>query len=418
MPKQQKNICILPWLHLNIHPSGDVTPCGHTDLSKPFANVEGNSVNDILNNDQFKKLRRDFLAGKRPEICSACFNLEDLNIPSARQWHNEIFDHQMKIIDLTKEDGSLPEVQVHSLDVRMSNVCNFSCRGCYPKSSSSWSEDFEKLTGKKVQKKLTTVNSQTVQELLSRLDQVEKVYFAGGEPFLMSETYELLEKLKFNNQTDVDLSFSTNLSTLKLNNKSIIETLKGFSDVKLYISIDDEGERGEYFRKGLDLRLFCQNLFEVRKLLPEVKCFATITINIMNVSNLENLIKYLINDLGFNTSEFLYNFLTVPKELNAQNLPHKMRLEIIKKLEHLENEYLQNKLKTLSFDEKVLFKKHLSDYKFLDKVISFLSIDGDESLLKDFFEYTEALDVIRGESFKKLFPELVTLKQVLPYKSE
>jgi len=68
--KQQKNICILPWLHLNIHPSGDVTPCGHTDLSKPFANVEGNSVNDILNNDQFKKLRKDFLAGKRPEICS------------------------------------------------------------------------------------------------------------------------------------------------------------------------------------------------------------------------------------------------------------------------------------------------------------------------------------------------------------
>ncbi len=410
MSKAAKNICILPWLHLNIHPSGDVTPCCHTDLSKPYANVDGKSVNDILNNALFKQLRKEFMNGERPEICSTCFKLEDASIPSPRQWHNKVFDHHMPLIEATNEDGGLSKVDIHSLDVRMSNVCNFSCRGCYPKSSSSWAEDFEKLTGKTVTKKLTTVNSQTVKELLGRLDTVEKIYFAGGEPFLMSETYELLEKLKTNGQTKVELSFSTNLSTLKLNHKSILESLSTFEDITLYMSIDDIGKRGEYFRKGLELKKFEKNLAEVRKHLPHAKCVAAITINIMNVSNLDKISDYIINQLGFSSSDFLYNFLTVPKELNAQNLPKESRKEIIHRLEKFQSEYVQGFLKTLPFNDVAIAKKNPTHYKFLDQVINFLKVDGDETLLKDFFSYTEAIDLIRDENYEELFPELVSLK--------
>jgi organic radical activating enzyme len=54
------------------------------------------------------------------------------------------------------------------------------------------------------------------EQLLTHIDYVEQIYFAGGEPLLMEEHYRILDELVQRKRFDVRLIYNTNFTHIKL----------------------------------------------------------------------------------------------------------------------------------------------------------------------------------------------------------
>jgi uncharacterized Fe-S cluster-containing radical SAM superfamily protein len=99
-------------------------------------------------------------------------------------------------------------LKIQFLDFRNSNLCNMKCRSCGPIFSSSWAEELGNTI---------VLNQQATDFDSLDLTNCEKIYFAGGEPLLNYQHYELLQRL-IDLGRDPVLIYSTNLSSLKYKN--------------------------------------------------------------------------------------------------------------------------------------------------------------------------------------------------------
>ena len=135
-------------------------------------------------------------------------------------------------------------------DFRFSNLCNMKCRSCGPRYSSAWVPDAKKL-GYTDQEKvwmIDTIDDQNNYDFLKdQINVVEKIYFAGGEPLIMPEHWQILDMLVENNRFDVKISYNTNALTLTHKNKNAIDYWKQWppGKVQVWPSIDEIGKRAE-----------------------------------------------------------------------------------------------------------------------------------------------------------------------------
>ena len=416
----RSSFCILPWLHLYVQPNGEVTPCCHADLARPCGSVADSRLESILNNESFKRIRRQMLAGERAPECASCYRLEDVNKTSPRQNHNRAFQGHLDKVNHTLPDGSLQELSLVYLDLRFSNVCNLKCRGCYPGSSSSWAEDFEQLTDTKVTKKLSNLDAPAIQQILAHLAHVENIYFAGGEPLIMQENYTLLDKLIELKRTNIALLYNTNLMQLSHGKYNILDYWNKFSNVMVSASMDDVLERAEYFRKGLDFKIFTENWKRVWQESPHVKLSINLTVNVMNVFHLDKIFDYFHQELGLEHTQYSFNLLTSPPELSIQVLPLQFKQEVKAKLETYQRglssksskflDQLQRKVQDNELFDIIIAHKKGAEVNHLDPIITFMMNGSGEATIQDFFARTEKLDRIRGEDYRKLFPELVRVR--------
>ena len=58
--------CILPWINFGTNPYGRPRPCGYSnqDVVKNNDKIQNSTISDAWNNEYFKSIRKDFLAGK------------------------------------------------------------------------------------------------------------------------------------------------------------------------------------------------------------------------------------------------------------------------------------------------------------------------------------------------------------------
>ena len=130
------------------------------------------------------------------------------------------------------------------LELKLSNVCNFKCRMCWPKDSSKWMTDWDKVKefyGKGDQDYIQDIvdkndmykrrvmnlyerDEKFVSQLIGLLDHVEELEFAGGEPLMDPIHYRVLEAVP--NPEKVTLKYSTNLSIMKSGKKHVIDIWK------------------------------------------------------------------------------------------------------------------------------------------------------------------------------------------------
>ena len=96
-----------------------------------------------------------------------------------------------------------------SLDLRPSNICNFKCRTCNDGFSTKWQEekeDFYKINENVLyfgKEKLSGVNKVNFKLNEASMKNIEILYFAGGEPFVLEEHFELLESIKEKKHTEI-----------------------------------------------------------------------------------------------------------------------------------------------------------------------------------------------------------------------
>lgn len=304
----KKHFCILPWVHLHVAQSGKVHPCCNNN--RYLGNVQEQTLKSIWDGKQFNELREQFKADIPDKRCSHCYNIEKSGKESLRQISNVKYQK-----DIIRVDENNPKPIY--LDIRFSNICNFKCKTCWHGNSSAWYEEGSKnnASGNRIIKAFTN----DFNELLEYIDEVEEIYFAGGEPLIMEEHYQLLNELEKRKLYHVLLRYNTNFSILNFKEKSILEIWKKFKNVHVSASIDGLFVLGEEIREGFNWNQFVENRNKMLQVCPDIYFEITPTVSILNIENIPELHQYLVNNKLLNLNHIYLNFLERPLKYNLKS---------------------------------------------------------------------------------------------------
>ena len=401
-------VCVIPWTHINIVPQGKVMHCCmNSDMNYFIGDLNLQSLEEVWNSENIKSIRKQMLNGERPKPCSKCYEQEDSSGTSMRLNQNKFFKKKlMEIESITESDGHVDKIDIRYWDFRFSSICNLKCRTCGPSYSSAWVPDAKKLgwindiTDKKMLNVTGVDDVNNIEFLEKYVDQVEKIYFAGGEPLLMDEHWQILEMLDKNNRHDVIITYNTNLSTLEYKNKSVLDYWEKWGrKIWLWPSIDDIDDRAELIRSGTNWKKVEDNLRAISTINIHVR--PSITVSAMNVQRIPQIIDRLL-EIGVikeeheNYLNFSLNVVEYSPHFHVSILSDTTRKTIRQDLE----DYIEDYKKRYNADIRPLFL-HL--FWHLEK-------PHDPKLAESFKKFTNKIDFIRSENTLEVIPEL---KEVL-----
>ena len=368
---KKKPFCLMPFLHFHVGDRGDVRACCVGNI--PYGNVNNNTKEEIWNGEAINALREKFLEGESDNRCKVCLDLEKNGAKSIREETFERFpDYKV-----SEHEGPI------YFDVRFSNVCNFRCRTCWHGASSKWFNDAKTL-GTAIGNKAIIGNlhdfDKFIQEYGSDLIRAEEIYFAGGEPLVTEEHYQLLNWLIERKSTDMRLRYNTNFSILHFKNYNVLKLWESFPSVEVMASIDAMGVEGEYIRKEFSWEGFVQNVKEIKDY-SHINFKVAPTISVYNVKLLPDFYKYLIEQEVIEKEDFYVNILHRPDYFNIQILP-KEKKEAVNKLY---SQFLKENFPT-------------SILKKFKEIVTYMNARDRSHLWKVFQKKSSELDELRGES--------------------
>jgi len=408
-------ICAVPWMHLNIEPDGKVVPCCLTSRFQHYVgDLKNQSLEEIWNSERMKGLRTEMMQGKKPKICSSCWDREAVSEHSQRLNHNRLNSKLLEEIpNITTPDGHCNKMELKYWDFRFSNLCNFKCRSCGSRYSSSWVPDHKKLYGIKQEKvwTVTEVNNLPNYKFLEeQVKYVERIYFAGGEPLMMPEHWRILDMLVENKRFDVEISYNTNASTLTYGNKNVLDYWSKweYGKIGVWPSIDELGERAELIRSGTNWKKIEENLKEIISL-KNITVRPCITTAAWNVARLPEIMEYLIdldvitkNDVSWlHYKNWFINLLEFPFHYHVSILPDTYRKDVIKKLNN--------------FIEICKLKYNTDLHSEFSQILAELEKPFNLNAAKEFVIVTDQLDEIRNEKLLEVIPEMEVVYNAVKY---
>ena len=379
--KQYANTaCRKLWNHLYVGPDGNVNPCCLADHRFPLGHIDEIDM-DGQTTIKAREIRSNMQQGLRNRACAVCYEKEDHGIQSSRQ----VFDPAGQT------------VKIRDIDIRLNNICNFKCRMCSEYFSSAIQQEtielygknavlgFEKISLDRITKK---IRDQRLEKILSLVTfDLDGIYFAGGEPLITGEHYEILDHLIAVGNTDLTVRYNTNLSTLSYKQWNVIDKWRHFSDVTVGASVDASGAVAEYMRHGTIWQDIVSNIYAIKQSAPHVKLQIASTVSGLTIENLIDLQNTWIDQGLFGVDDLKVQVLTSPNFLSPAALPlhHKLRLS------DTIQTHIQRWTGTGLADQwqDVLQWMMNNDYTFA---------------LTDFAHRTRVLDAHRNESFLTVFP--------------
>jgi MoaA/NifB/PqqE/SkfB family radical SAM enzyme len=321
--------CVLPWISLETSPIGTVRPCClaqdeiRDDSGQKF-DLHQASLRDIQHSAHMKALRQQFLDQQQPDTCSRCWREESSGRTSKRM---HTLDRLQHIID--DEHWNTEAKPLQFLDLKLGNICNLKCRICGSWSSSTFAaEELSEIPD--VQQRRQSFHYQMLrsgawprnspgfwQQLDDIMTDIRYLEFTGGEPFMIQEHFDLLQRLVDRGVSHhIEIHYNTN-GTHFPDAESIWQH---FRHVEIAFSIDDVGKRFEYQRSGADWQEVCANIQRFRDLrnrVSNISLQVCCTVNIFNVLYLSEVAEW-IDQQEF---DFVYwNMLHDAPEWNIQNL--------------------------------------------------------------------------------------------------
>jgi MoaA/NifB/PqqE/SkfB family radical SAM enzyme len=395
--KDSKTFCIYPWIHLHAYPTGEAYPCCHAEM-KPgvVGNCKTNTLEEIWSGDAMKKLRADMLSETPHPACTRCYEQEQSGFFSGRRSANKHHGHHIKKLETNP-------FEMTYWDIRFSNLCNLKCRSCGHIFSSQWYQDQAKLAGGDWKDRNTVLNyagrteTDMWAQLEPHLDHVEQIYFAGGEPLLMEEHYNILEELVRRKRFDVRLIYNTNFTHTDLKGRSVFEYWRQFKSVAVGASLDGLGRAAEYIRKGTRWSDVVNNRYEMIRTCPAVDFYISPTLSILNAWNLPDFHKEWVAHGLIRAQDLNVNILQDPLYYRIDIAPaeYKQKLEI-KYLEHLD--WLR---------DRDPLGRATQGFR---SAIQFMHATDNTQLIDTFWRKTHELDNIRNENVLDVLPELKDLK--------
>jgi MoaA/NifB/PqqE/SkfB family radical SAM enzyme len=308
--------CVLPWISIEASPIGTVRPCCLAD--DEILDNEGNKFElstadfaDIQNSNHMRQLRKQFLAGEKPQTCRKCWNEERGGRTSKRMHTLDRLKHSIADTEWTADAKPLM-----FLDLKLGNICNLKCRICGSWSSSQFAtEDINQLP-RDEQKSSHAYqmlragawpreNTQFWQQIDSVLSDIGYIEFTGGEPFMIDEHFDMLQGIIDRGIAhQVEIHYNTNGTQYPVRGEAI---WRHFKTVEIAFSIDDIGKRFEYQRSNANWQEVCINLDRFRDL---KECYKNIvlqvctTVNVFNVRYLDQVAQWI--DKNKESFNFVY----------------------------------------------------------------------------------------------------------------
>lgn len=339
--KKSKTFCMFPWIHLYANPDGSAFPCCTAEQDKIIENTKEKTIDEIFNSDDWKQLRLDMLNDVKNDVCRRCHEIDDANGFSYRSYANNDFGKYIDEVDKTQNDGSVVEPKYRFIDIRFSNHCNFSCSTCGPVFSTAWGKkvkEYQKTDPKWFDPGLTKIENNTKTSIFEQLKphffEAEEIYFAGGEPLIMEEHYQILDFLNEHSITDIRLRYNSNLSKLDYKKENIIYKWKNIREVKIGASIDGVKDVAELIRSGTDWNTIEKNM---REILPynNISLNIDTVVSILNISHLPEMYNYLFDNNLLNEKSWLTtNIAFTPIPYSLTSLPNEYKDMFAKKIEN------------------------------------------------------------------------------------
>jgi MoaA/NifB/PqqE/SkfB family radical SAM enzyme len=425
------SICPLPWIHLATRPNGDVRVCctanasgaGEEDVKDvglvkqngQVMNLQTHSIAEVWNSDYMKTVRLQMLDNKVPPSCTKCFEEESKGIVSKRQWESVVWNERLDmptIIDATGKDGSLP-VDIPYFDLRLGNLCQLKCIMCSPHDSSSWIKEWKlqypkyKTIELKQDQQWNSDFDYTwykkgsfLETMRNQAESIKELYFAGGEPLLIPEHYNILEfMVESNNAKNCILRYNSN--GLVISDK-LLALWEKFKHVKFNFSVDAYGDKNDYIRypsKWADVE---KNLYLLDNSSENVTVNLACAVQALNVLYLDELAQWKldanfkkINLAPYGAGIIGLHLVYLPSYLNIRVLP--------------------NHVKTLAADRITKFIDTIKTDEFVTNsygkqrwqgIVNYMMEEDWSNKLKSMTQYLETCDLTRGTNFRKTFLEL------------
>ena len=321
--------CIYPWIGLNIGNTGEIKPCC---LSKEnIANIVDINIHDAYHGNILKELRKDLLAGNKPDNCTSCWHNEANGFVSMRQSAKHKFRDIYYKIDYQTEDFD----NLQTFDLKLGNACNLTCKICNRRSSSKIAEkdynngiislvEFNELKNSTLWAK----SEDFWDQLLPTIKNLKYLDLYGGEPLMSKMHFDLLKKLiDIGVSHNIKIDYNTNGTVFS---EKFFDIWQHFKEVKLSFSIDDIEHRFEEQRCGATWSNVCENIKKYnsrrnKKFITEV--FPTV--NTQNVFYIPELLEWIAEQPFDHT---YFNLLSDPMEYNIVSLDRPTKQKIINKL--------------------------------------------------------------------------------------
>jgi len=414
--KYGKSFCCAPWNTVWTGSNGDIKfCCASTDV---LGNISTSSVEEIYNSPLAKNLRTRFLKGEKPEGCTTCWDREKggTSVGHARDLSNE---QGKDVIDdsvlHTLEDGTLTKQNLKFVDLIWSNKCNFACIHCVPWLSSTisngykdvfsiWLNKDDRSTFEKYQSPEKINNENKLEFILKNSHSLEEIHFNGGEPFLQTETFILIEELlKLSHHKNIKLWFHTNGSIKTYKNVDIVDDYlkKWQGKCQIVMSHDHYGERGEYFRYGYNEEKWLENFW--RFIDSGIETSIDTSFTLFNALTLKDLFTWYEKQGILEHAFPSFNYVHSPEIWNFQNLGFDSESK-----KQLEISLIETGVKV------VRPKMHKDWYLNIQNCLELLNYDYDYVIFKrDFVKAIQALDEKRNTKFIEVYPELKNIYERL-----
>lgn len=435
-----ETFCFYPYLELSTNPSGYVKPCCYytSVLFKDFDNedyqqsyniTKGSTLEDSWNSRSIIRIRKDITEGTPVKHCEACYRdgQASMRVRSIQEYKNNI--EVLRLVSDTIENNYVASHLPTRLELKPSNLCNLKCMMCNSYDSSQVGKELEALAtthkgilvsaGRfiKIVPELCGVvesnqsfvdigtpdwsdNFQIWESFIGIAPSLQILSFAGGEPTLIPFVEKALRYCVDNDHAkNITVFVSSNFTNL---NKSFLEMMPKFKKFELIASIDGTGLVNNYCRFPSKWEQISTNYSKAKQLMshPNVKILVNITVNLLNVMNLDSLLYWLEEK----ATEYPYyvewpyniNLIFYPKDQRINCLPEAERVITIDRLE-------QYKLTSKIIKEfpEIIHKIQLVINE-LEKPLT--CKDSDD--LQVFVERVKVLDTHRGVNIVNYIPDL------------
>lgn len=301
-----RTFCPIPWTGLMYNFDGQVKNCIRSAGS--IGDLKQNTISDIVTGSTNVSAQQNIINNRPVESCHTCYDLEGdksgFNIISDRIFY---IRELKKVPPATYQTGNF---DLQTVDVRWTNLCNFSCVYCSPDFSSKWAAELDQY----VDTPTAAQKHQFKNYIFENAHKLKHVYLAGGEPLLMKENEEFLDLLKTTNPT-VNLRINTNLSKV---DTRVFDKICEFENVHWTVSVETMEEEFEYIRHGGRWADFLDNLKIIGKLHHRIS-FNMLHF-LLNYHSVFSCVDFL-KQLGFHNNSFIIGAMSNPLYLNVRHLP-------------------------------------------------------------------------------------------------
>lgn len=454
-----KTFCILPWIHLSTRPDGSMRVCCTANASSvgPTNDKEHGGMVGILKTDEGKpsnlnvsdfltswnstymrNVRKQMLNGEMPPSCMKCYKEEAAGHRSKRQWETEYWRKRVdldRLIAQTTDNGSVPPNLAY-IDLRFGTKCQLACVMCSPHDSSGWIKDWKEMYPQAQNSTLKQTmmwenkgstngssynwhkqNKIFWDQFYNQIPNMQQLYFAGGEPLIIEEHYDILRKcIELGHAKNLEIRYNSNGIEWK---EDLFDLWKEFKLVRFHFSVDDIGVRNEYIRYPSNWH----RIKEVFKILdeespPNVEVTVACAVQALNIYYLPDFLRWKleqnfkkINKWPLGAGGINVHFVYHPPHLNVKVLPQWFKQKTREKFEEFYKWWEANWELCLTEEQrgKVTFDQwRTSEYgiKRLEGMIKFMESEDWSNRLPETKEFIQLIDAQRNLKFEETFYEM------------